>query len=132
MRPIPLPPANLVGPDSGAISGAQTLINIINLITDRTQLIADPTRYADVLREAKDPIDEVKKCELLHREREATKPSRNPSWLCLQCRALWPSRDADEVAAKPMALGDTPTTMGVPGWLVEVRIGVSRLAPPVT
>ena len=31
--------------------------------------------------------------------------------------------------AKAMALGDTPTTAGVPGWLVEVRIGVSRLVP---
>jgi len=35
-------------------------------------------------------------------------------------------------AAKPMALGDTPTTTGAPGWLVEVRMGVSRFAPPVT
>ena len=31
--------------------------------------------------------------------------------------------------AKAMALGDTPTTAGVPGWLVEVGIGVSRLVP---
>jgi hypothetical protein len=34
--------------------------------------------------------------------------------------------------AKAMALGDIPTTTGVPGWLFEVRMGVSRLIPPVT
>ncbi len=33
---------------------------------------------------------------------------------------------------KAMALGDIPTTMGVPGWLVEVRIGMSKLGPAVT
>lgn len=34
--------------------------------------------------------------------------------------------------AKAIALGDIPTRTGVRGWLVEVQIGVSRLAPPVT
>ena len=31
-----------------------------------------------------------------------------------------------------MALGDIPTTIGVPGWLLDVRIGMSRLGPAVT
>jgi hypothetical protein len=34
--------------------------------------------------------------------------------------------------AKAKGLGAAPTTMGVPGWLFEVRIGVCRLVPPVT
>jgi hypothetical protein len=54
---------SLVSADDGAVAGVRTLLHIINLLVDRDVLVAELRKYADILRDARLAIDELKERE---------------------------------------------------------------------
>jgi hypothetical protein len=61
--------------DPGAVSGAQFLLNLANLLVDREATVAQLRELAEEAKRVEGALAELKKREqqVLHREREATK-----------------------------------------------------------